>query len=125
MEDCHPIPPGRKMLNSHFALDSWLAAHTEFPNGFPTSLPQNLTPHVFDRIKHYWGRDRESLEIKEKRKKAGNPIKEEIDELNENNEGYGLRECVIKVSPSKNYRLETYPADTKEKTIAKLALEQE
>jgi hypothetical protein len=28
-----------------------------------------LSPHIFDRIKKYYGRDRESLEFKEKRKK--------------------------------------------------------
>jgi hypothetical protein len=40
MEDYRPIPEDRKLLNSNFAIDAWLAAHINLPGGFPSSKPE-------------------------------------------------------------------------------------
>ena len=67
MVNANNIPPGHKLVATDYALDSWIAAHYEFPNGkLPNSRPRQISEHVFDRLKHYYGKDRASLELKER-----------------------------------------------------------
>ena len=122
-KNANKIPKGHKVLATDVALDSWIAAHYEFPNNkLPSSRPATIPVQIYERLKHYYGKDKDSLALRDLIKKKGWPSceRDENDSMLNDALPGGYGDYNYRESPAKTYKMVTYPQAMKVKDLSQI-----